>query len=188
MILTEVERLTRLFQNILSMARIDAGSVAASLEWAVPSDIVAAAREQVEQTLRHHRVEVAIPSDAPVRLDPRLTATALAHVLENAAQYSPARSPIRVATSVLDGELHDRRARRGSGHLGGGPAARCSIASIEARRPQRALPARAWACRSPAACSRPSTGGSGRRMTRRAPRSRLRCPSNSGRHRAPDAS
>lgn len=104
-ILTEVERLTRLFQNILSMAKIDAGPIATSLEWAVPSDIIAAAREQVEQTMRHHRVDVTIPSDMPVRLDPKLTATALAHVLENAAHYSPADTTIRVATSILDGEL-----------------------------------------------------------------------------------
>ena len=47
-ILTEVERLTRLFQNILSMARIDAGPIETTVEWAVPSDILAAAREQVE--------------------------------------------------------------------------------------------------------------------------------------------
>jgi signal transduction histidine kinase len=35
-----------------------------------------------------------------VRLDPRLTATALAHLLENAAQYSPDGSDIRVNASV----------------------------------------------------------------------------------------
>ena len=85
-ILAEVERLTRLFQNILAMAKIDAGSVAAHVEPALPSEIVAAAREQVEQTLRAHRVELRLASDEPVRLDPRLTASALAHVLENAAQ------------------------------------------------------------------------------------------------------
>ncbi len=38
--------------------------------------------------------------DVPVRLDPRLTATALAHLLENAAQYSPAGSTISVNASV----------------------------------------------------------------------------------------
>ena len=105
LILAEVERLTRLFQNILAMAKIDAGAVAASLEWALPSEIVAAAREQVEQTLRSHPVEVDVRSDAPVRLDPRLTATALAHVLENASQYSPPASPIRVTCTASNGVL-----------------------------------------------------------------------------------
>ncbi len=99
-ILSEVERLTRLFQNILAMARIDAGSVAANVELAPPSEIIAAAREQVEQALRGHPIEVTIDADTPVRLDPRLTATALAHVLENAAQYSPSGSPIRVTGSA----------------------------------------------------------------------------------------
>ena len=104
-ILTEVERLTRLFQNILDMARIDAGAIAANVELALPSEIIGAAREQVEQTLHHHTVQVRVDSDTPVRLDPRLTATALAHVLENAAQYSPPGSLIRVTGTVSDGSL-----------------------------------------------------------------------------------
>ena len=104
-ILAEVERLTRLFQNILAMARIDAGSVAPAVELALPSEVIAAAREQVEQALRNHPIEVHVGADSPVRLDPRLTATALAHVLENAAQYSPAASPIDVTSVVADGVL-----------------------------------------------------------------------------------
>jgi K+-sensing histidine kinase KdpD len=104
-ILTEVERLTRLFQNLLSMAKIDAGPVATAVAWAVPSEILAAAREQVEQTLRHHHLDVAISSDVPLRLDPRLTATALAHVLENAAHYSPAGATIGIKLDTTEGYL-----------------------------------------------------------------------------------
>ena len=99
-ILTEVERLTRLFQNLLEMARIDAGGVASESRWTHPSEIVAAARDQVEQTLQAHEVEVTIEPDIPVRLDPRLTATALAHLLENAAQYSPPGSIVHVDARV----------------------------------------------------------------------------------------
>ena len=50
LILAEVERLTRLFQNILEMARIDAGAVATEPRWTHPSEILAAAREQVDQS------------------------------------------------------------------------------------------------------------------------------------------
>jgi two-component system sensor histidine kinase KdpD len=96
LILTEVERLTRLFENTLEMARIDAGAVATESRWTHPSEIVAAARDQVEHTLAGHQVTVSIEQDVPVRLDPRLTATALAHLLENAAQYTPAGSTIDV--------------------------------------------------------------------------------------------
>ena len=57
LILAEVERLTRLFQNILEMARIDAGGIATESRWAHPSEIVAAARDQVEHTLHRHKLD-----------------------------------------------------------------------------------------------------------------------------------
>jgi two-component system sensor histidine kinase KdpD len=102
LILAEVERLTRLFQNILDMARIDAGAVGTDARWTHPSEIVAAARGQVEHALERHNVNVVIESDVPARLDPRVTATALAHLLENAAQYSPPGSRIDVASRLTD--------------------------------------------------------------------------------------
>jgi two-component system, OmpR family, sensor histidine kinase KdpD len=102
LILAEVERLTRLFQNILEMARIDAGAIATDSRWAHPSEIIAAARDQVEHTLRQHKLDVHVEPDVPVRLDPRLTATALAHLLENAAQYAPEGSTIDVHGSLTN--------------------------------------------------------------------------------------
>jgi two-component system sensor histidine kinase KdpD len=105
LILAEVERLTRLFQNVLEMARIDAGAIATEFRWAHPSEIIAAARDQVEQALQTHTLEIAIDPDVPVRLDPRVTATALAHLLENAAQYTPPRSTVNVTARVAEGEL-----------------------------------------------------------------------------------
>jgi two-component system sensor histidine kinase KdpD len=99
-ILTEVERLSRLFQNILEMARIDAGALAAQVRWVHPSEILEAARDQVERTLSRHRLEIDAAPEQLVRLDPRLTASALAHVLENAAQYAPAGTPIGIHLSV----------------------------------------------------------------------------------------
>jgi two-component system sensor histidine kinase KdpD len=105
LILAEAERLTRLFENILDMARIDAGAVTAESRWTHPSEIVAAAREQVEHTLQDRELRVHIDRDLPVRLDPRLTATALAQLLENASQYSAPQSPIDVAARLSDDGL-----------------------------------------------------------------------------------
>jgi two-component system sensor histidine kinase KdpD len=105
LILAETERLTRLFQNILEMARIDAGPIATEPRLVHPSEIVAAARSQVEQTLQAHPLDVHIDADVPVLVDPRLTATAVAHLLENAAQYAPAGTAIHVSAAVADNEL-----------------------------------------------------------------------------------
>jgi two-component system sensor histidine kinase KdpD len=102
LILAEVERLTRLFQNVLEMARIDAGAIATESRRVHPSEIIAAARDQVEHTIQGHVVEVQIDPDVPVRVDPRLTATAVAHLLENAAQYTPTDTSIQVTAGVTE--------------------------------------------------------------------------------------
>jgi len=99
-ILSEVDRLTRLFENILEMARLDAGAVAEETRWAAPSEIVEAARSRVEDVLRGHAIDLAVEPERLVRLDPRLTAAALSHLLENAAQYAPAGSTIDVRAAV----------------------------------------------------------------------------------------
>ena len=97
-ILTEVARLNRLFQNILEMARIDAGAVAAEARWVHPAEIVEAALDQVER--RGRPFDLAIGSDTLVNLDPRLTAAALAQILQNAAQYTGGCSNYRRGVGV----------------------------------------------------------------------------------------
>jgi two-component system, OmpR family, sensor histidine kinase KdpD len=115
LVLTEVGRLTRLFQNILEMARIDAGAIGADLRWVHPSEIVAAARDQVGDTLARHDVRADAESDRLVRVDPRLTATALAHVLENAAQYAPPGSAVDVTAAATESGLIVRVRDHGPG-------------------------------------------------------------------------
>jgi two-component system sensor histidine kinase KdpD len=103
LVLTEVGRLTRLFQNVLEMARIDAGSIGTDFRWVYPSEIIEAARDQVGDVLDRHAFYVDVESERLVRVDPRLTATALAHLLENAAKYTPPGTQV-VAKAVVTGE------------------------------------------------------------------------------------
>lgn len=100
--LSGVDRLSRLFQNILEMTQIDAGAVAPTLQWVYPAEIIAIAREQVEHALRAHIVRVVDGSVGQVvRVDPRVTSAALAHLLENAAQYSPDGTTITVTHELI---------------------------------------------------------------------------------------
>jgi two-component system sensor histidine kinase KdpD len=115
LILLEVDRLTRMFQNILEMARIDAGAVTYDVRWVAPSEIVEAARTSVEHALRGRAIEVSADADRLVRLDPRLTAAALSHLLENAAKYSPPGTAIDVLASVDAGGLTVAVRDRGPG-------------------------------------------------------------------------
>ena len=165
LILAEAERLGRLFQNILEMARIDAGAVTKEIRWTHASEIVAAARNQVEHTLAGRELRITIDRDVPVHLDPRLTATALAHLLENASQYSPAPSPIDVSVRLSEEGLVIVVRDHGPGSL---PEIwRTSSSGFTVVKPRRPVPlAPAPACGSCADCWRSKAAGCGRRTTR----------------------
>lgn len=113
---SELQRLTRLFQDIVDMARIETQAIAAEREWVQPAEIVEAAVRQAEPALGSHRIEVAdLAEHALVRLDPRLTSAALAHLLENAGQYSPSGSTVTVTVTLSRDELRVAVRDRGVG-------------------------------------------------------------------------
>ncbi|HYN09816.1 MAG TPA: ATP-binding protein [Vicinamibacterales bacterium] len=113
---TEIARLTRLFENIAEMARIEAKAVSAELQWVHPGEIVESALQQLGDTIDRRRVAVTFGQEGSlVRVDPRLTSTALARIVENAADYSPAGSPIAIDVSAATGELRISIRDRGAG-------------------------------------------------------------------------
>ena len=91
----QLDRLTRLFDEILDMARIDAGGVHVQRTWTTPAEIVEAAIAHTTSVLTGRELRVDANDDVAIEIDPRLTSSALAHLLENASQYS-ADGPIHV--------------------------------------------------------------------------------------------
>jgi two-component system sensor histidine kinase KdpD len=104
--IAELDRLTRLFQDILDMARIDAAAIRVDREWVAAADVVDAAVAHVRPALERHAFRVDADMDREVEIDPKLTAVALSHLLENAAQYSPADREILVYARVEGDGLH----------------------------------------------------------------------------------
>ena len=104
--MAELERLTRLFQDILDMARIDAEAIRLERLWVTPADIVDAALAHVRHAVEGHTVQIEADNEAEVEVDPRLTSIALSHVIENAAQYSPKQRPIVVHAAAEEDGLH----------------------------------------------------------------------------------
>jgi two-component system sensor histidine kinase KdpD len=101
---TELIRLTRLFEEILDMARIDASALSVAREWVTPADVVDAAFAHVRHAIDGHSLRVDADGDRVVHIDARLASIALSHLIENAARYSPAGRDIIVdARAAGDG-------------------------------------------------------------------------------------
>jgi two-component system, OmpR family, sensor histidine kinase KdpD len=112
---TELARLNRLFENIVDMARIEAHAVLAEPQWVPAAEIIRAAVSHVEPVLGSHPLVVLSDDETVVRTDPRLASASLAHLLENAAQYSPPDAAIDITAAVSDGELRLSVRDRGKG-------------------------------------------------------------------------
>lgn len=111
----EIDRLTRLFQDILDMARIDADAISVERQWVTAADVVDAALAHVRHFIGGHRLRVEADGDREVQIDPRLTSIALSHVLENAAHYSPVAKEIVVNGRIEPDGLHLSITDQGSG-------------------------------------------------------------------------
>ena len=100
----ELVRLTRLFEDLLDMARIDAAALSVQREWVTPADVVDAAVAHVRHSIDGHVIRVEADADRAVNIDARLASVAVSHLLENAARYSPAHREIVVdARAGADG-------------------------------------------------------------------------------------
>jgi two-component system sensor histidine kinase KdpD len=113
--IAELDRLTRLFQDILDMARIDAAAVDVERQWVTPADVVDAATAHVRHSLNGHHLRVQAEADVQVEIDPRIVSVALSHLLENAARYSPAEQDIDVDAHADRDGLHISVTDRGAG-------------------------------------------------------------------------
>jgi two-component system sensor histidine kinase KdpD len=103
-VLEQSQRLDHLLHNITDMARVDADAVVPEPEGGAARDIVEAARRLVDPPLGAARLHVIDRlADKIIHLDPRLIASALGHLLENAALYGPAGSAVEVAIDTAGG-------------------------------------------------------------------------------------
>ncbi len=102
----ELDRLTRLVQDILDMAQIDAAAIRIDRQWVAAADVVDAAMAHVRHALEGHALRVEAGNDSETDIDPRLVSAALSHVLENAALYSPRDQEILVQAAVDADGLH----------------------------------------------------------------------------------
>jgi two-component system sensor histidine kinase KdpD len=95
-------RLNALVNNLLDMARLESGNVALNLQWQPLEEVVGSAlRGLAALSEGRHPVRVQLPPDLPLlRFDAVLIERVLANLLENAAKYTPAGSPVTIGAAA----------------------------------------------------------------------------------------
>ncbi|MCC7087502.1 MAG: sensor histidine kinase KdpD [Pirellulales bacterium] len=115
-IVEESHRLTRLVENLLEMARLDAGSITLNRQWHVLEEVAGIALNSAKRELQHHRVYVNIPADFPLlNIDGFLMEQVLVNLLENASRYTPAGSAIEISAAIKERSIEIRVADNGPG-------------------------------------------------------------------------
>jgi two-component system, OmpR family, sensor histidine kinase KdpD len=112
----EAERLGRLVTEVIQMSRIDAGKIRLERHVLKPPDLVARALAGLRPALTDRVIDVRIPDGlSPVEVDPDLISLVFRNVLDNAAKYSPAQTPIEILAEEREGHVIFDIADRGSG-------------------------------------------------------------------------
>ncbi|HEX4111775.1 MAG TPA: sensor histidine kinase KdpD [Stellaceae bacterium] len=102
----EAERLNRFIGNLLDMTRLESGTIELKLALVDVGEIVGTALRRAHRLLADHRVEIDLAPDLPMlRLDYLLFEQALFNLLDNAAKYAPAGTPITVRARLEGGAV-----------------------------------------------------------------------------------
>jgi len=112
----EALRMSNLVNNILDMARLDAGVVELDRQWHPVEEIIGTALNALQKRLEGREVKVSIPPGIPmVYADAVLIEQVLVNLLENAVRYTPAGSPLGLTVEVTSFAVEIFVADRGPG-------------------------------------------------------------------------
>jgi two-component system sensor histidine kinase KdpD len=102
----EATRMAGLANNLLDMARLQAGAVVLNKQWQTLEEVVGGALAGLTSRLADHPVTIKLPQDLPlVEIDGLLIERVFANLLENAVKYTPQGTPIEISAASSRNEL-----------------------------------------------------------------------------------
>jgi two-component system sensor histidine kinase KdpD len=108
--------MTALANNILDMARLEAGAVSLHRDWYPLEEIVGSVLTRLRAALAGRPLEVNLPRDLPLlKVDAVMIGQVLVNLIENALKYTPAGSPLEIGAEISEGEVTVAVADRGPG-------------------------------------------------------------------------
>lgn len=112
----EADRLNRLVGEAAEMAQLDLHTFKLDLHPHRMRDVIEAAVQEGRTALQQHPVEIDVPESLPeAQFDFERICQVLLHLLENAAKYSPAGTPVHVTAEAKNGRVVTSVADRGPG-------------------------------------------------------------------------
>ncbi len=101
----EAMRMNALVNNLLDMAKLQAGEVRLNRQWQPLEEVVGSAIAALGQVLAGHTLRIDLPANLPlVEIDAVLFERVLVNLLENAAKYTPKGSEIRIEAAMRGDE------------------------------------------------------------------------------------
>jgi two-component system sensor histidine kinase KdpD len=100
-IVDEAERMSNLINNILDMARLDAGVVELNKQWHPLEEIIGTVLTRLHKHLEGRPVKVKLPEGIPmVFVDAVMIEQVLINLLENAVRYTPEGSQLDITAEM----------------------------------------------------------------------------------------
>ncbi len=102
----EATRMAGLANNLLDMARLEAGAVILNRQWQPLEEVVGGALAGLSTRMVNHPVTIKLPHDLPlVEIDSLLIERVFVNLLENAVKYTPPGTPIEITATAGQNEL-----------------------------------------------------------------------------------
>ena len=93
----ETNRLNKFIEDMVELARLEAGAIQLRQSWSNIDEIVCAALTRAESLLKNHRVRLELEKELPVvRVDAKALAEVVYTLLDNAVKYSAAETNITI--------------------------------------------------------------------------------------------
>jgi len=102
----EAMRMTALVNNLLDMARLQAGEVRLNRQWCPLEEVVGSSLRAMSSSLASHKIHVSLDENLPLlEMDTVLMERVFCNLLENAAKYTADGSIIDIGASVSGQEV-----------------------------------------------------------------------------------
>lgn len=112
----EAQRMSTLVNNILDMARLDAGAVELNKQWYPLEEIIGTVLTRLQKRLAGRPVTVKLPPGIPMfYVDAVMIEQVLINLLENVLRYTPEGSPVEIMAQASLGAMEISVADQGPG-------------------------------------------------------------------------